>query len=431
MGVKPKFSSNHNEDEEINIEKAIHTHNLHMRFVPLHDNDIDELSNGECTKGCNFDKDNLVPESRGVFDKNIFGTKQQYQCKCNTYTKDECLNVDICPSCNSKIICAYSKNMGHIQLEERQENYIFPNTFFSKILIIPLEYRNYSIGDKGITIHPINEAYSHIISRNNRLKKLKEINADEHVLYNEIKFLEDQIFRLYYSSTDYNQYQGVVCEIYDIIKSALIDVSVNFSASARAIVNLELDDSVCKIPYIMAKELFKPYILNLLLKDGLVRSSKEGIKCIESDKYKTEIKDYFENGLLSVRLYLMSKNEQGKILHLSPVISDYNVIEVSKNNYVDLCTNILDKVKIFVLPKNTNLESDDSPIKFAELELKNFYDLLDQLSVEKANNKAKSKQVKLWIQKTNEDQSIVNSIAFKLITGRRHSNKTHFSIEKI
>ena len=426
LGVKTEFKLKKDTNNNLNIEDIIHSPDLIVQMIPLRDDDIDMLSSGKCVRGCNFDKKTFQPEPGGLFDKNIFGTKDQYHCDCMSYKKAPPINMQVCPHCGHKIVNSYSYRMGHIELEEPQQNYIFPKEIFSKILVIPPKYRNFIINNGKITIRPINDAYSKIISENKAHARKKETCTEELIINYSKESLKRSVGGLYYSSSnyDYNHYQGAICEIYDLVKDALINVPLNYSAASYVIVNLELDEYTCKIPYRIAKELFKPYILNLLHKNGLTSTTKLGEKAIATDKYKSEIIEYFNNDLIPAHMYIMSASEEGKILRLRPIISNNNVIEMSKNNYVDMCIDIGDPATIFALSQNANLESDLNSIKFTDTDIKNFFNFIDLLSVDKATNNAKNEQVQLWIQKLNESPSLVNSIGFKLITGRNQNIQT-------
>lgn len=141
--------------------------------------------------------------------------------------------------------------------------------------MVPLDGGRYATSD-------VNDLYRRVINRNNRLKKLKEINAPDVILRNEKRILQEAVDALIdntvrHSSLSGNQSQRrPLKSLSDNLKSKrglfrqnLLGKRVDYSGRSVIVVGPELKLHQCGLPKHMALELFKPFVVSLLLKREL------------------------------------------------------------------------------------------------------------------------------------------------------------------
>jgi DNA-directed RNA polymerase subunit beta' len=139
--------------------------------------------------------------------------------------------------------------------------------------MVPLDGGRYATSD-------VNDLYRRVINRNNRLKKLQEINAPDVILRNEKRILQEAVDALIdntirYSSVAGNQSQRrPLKSLSDNLKGKrglqnLLGKRVDYSGRSVIVVGPELKLHQCGLPKHMALELFKPFIVSELLKREL------------------------------------------------------------------------------------------------------------------------------------------------------------------
>ena len=153
--------------------------------------------------------------------------------------------------------------------------------------LVPLEGGRFAASD-------LNDLYRRVIIRNNRLKQLMEIKAPDVILRNEKRMLQEAIDSL----LDNSRMQSAVRSgtrrplksLSDALKGKsgrfrqnLLGKRVDYSARSVVVVGPELKLHECGIPKDMAMELFKPKIINELIKRGFTRTPKSA-KIMVDDK---------------------------------------------------------------------------------------------------------------------------------------------------
>jgi len=141
--------------------------------------------------------------------------------------------------------------------------------------MVPLDGGRYATSD-------VNDLYRRVINRNNRLKKLKEINAPDVILRNEKRILQEAVDALIdntirHSSVSGNQSQRrPLKSLSDNLKGKrglfrqnLLGKRVDYSGRSVIVVGPDLKLHQCGLPKHMALELFKPFIVSELLKREL------------------------------------------------------------------------------------------------------------------------------------------------------------------
>ncbi|MBI2065723.1 MAG: DNA-directed RNA polymerase subunit beta' [Candidatus Zambryskibacteria bacterium] len=141
--------------------------------------------------------------------------------------------------------------------------------------MVPLDGGRYATSD-------VNDLYRRVINRNNRLKKLKEIDAPDVILRNEKRILQEAVDALIdnairHSSVSGNQSQRrPLKSLSDNLKGKrglfrqnLLGKRVDYSGRSVIVVGPDLKLHQCGLPKHMALELFKPFIVSELLKREL------------------------------------------------------------------------------------------------------------------------------------------------------------------
>jgi DNA-directed RNA polymerase subunit beta' len=153
--------------------------------------------------------------------------------------------------------------------------------------MVPLDGGRYATSD-------VNDLYRRVINRNNRLKKLKEINAPDVILRNEKRILQEAVDALIdntirHSSVSGNQSQRrPLKSLSDNLKGKrglfrqnLLGKRVDYSGRSVIVVGPELKLHQCGLPKHMALELFKPFIISELLKRELAFNISGARRLIE------------------------------------------------------------------------------------------------------------------------------------------------------
>ena len=141
----------------------------------------------------------------------------------------------------------------------------------------------------------LNELYRRIITRNNRLLKLLQIDAPQLIIRNEKRMLQEAVDTL----ID-NGKRGKVAldgnnrplkSLSDIIKGKqgrfrqnLLGKRVDYSGRSVIVVGPNLKLNQCGLPYEMAIELFQPFIIRELINQGLANNMKVAKNLIQQNE---------------------------------------------------------------------------------------------------------------------------------------------------
>ena len=154
----------------------------------------------------------------------------------------------------------------------------------------------------------LNELYRRIITRNNRLLRLLEIDAPQLIIRNEKRLLQEAVDTL----ID-NGKRGKIAlsannrplkSLSDIIKGKhgrfrqnLLGKRVDYSGRSVIVVGPSLKLNQCGLPYEMAIELFQPFIIRELINQGLANNMKIAKNLIHQNELVIEpvLKDILAN----------------------------------------------------------------------------------------------------------------------------------------
>jgi len=153
--------------------------------------------------------------------------------------------------------------------------------------LVPLDGGRFATSD-------LNDLYRRVINRNNRLKRLLELNAPEIIVRNEKRMLQEAVDVLF----DNGRRGKVVTgpnkrpfkSLSDMLKGKqgrfrqnLLGKRVDYSGRSVIVVGPDLRLHQCGLPKKMALELFKPFIYNKLDEKGLVTTIKSAKKMVERE----------------------------------------------------------------------------------------------------------------------------------------------------
>jgi DNA-directed RNA polymerase subunit beta' len=161
------------------------------------------------------------------------------------------------------------------------------------IPVIPPDLRPLVLLDSGnFATSDLNDLYRRIINRNNRLKKLIDLNAPEVIIRNEKRMLQQAVDALF----DNNRCRRPVLgssnrplkSLTDMIKGKqgrfrenLLGKRVDYSARSVIVVGPELKLHQCGLPKKIALELYQPFIIRKLRERGLADTIKSAKKMLE------------------------------------------------------------------------------------------------------------------------------------------------------
>ncbi len=162
--------------------------------------------------------------------------------------------------------------------------------------LVPLEGGRFATSD-------LNDLYRRVINRNNRLKRLLELNAPEIIIRNEKRMLQESVDALFDNGRRGKVFTGPnrrpLRSLSDMIKGKqgrfrqnLLGKRVDYSGRSVIVVGPELKLHQCGLPKLMALELFRPFIYNKLEQRGYVSTIKSAKKMVE--KQKPEVWDVLE-----------------------------------------------------------------------------------------------------------------------------------------
>ena len=154
--------------------------------------------------------------------------------------------------------------------------------------LVPLDGGRFATSD-------LNDLYRRVINRNNRLKKLIELNAPEIIIRNEKRMLQEAVDALFDNGRHGRPVMGAnnrpLKSLADMLKGKqgrfrqnLLGKRVDYSGRSVIVVGPELKLHECGLPKQMALELFAPFIIKKLREKGFVHSIKGARKMVEHGK---------------------------------------------------------------------------------------------------------------------------------------------------
>jgi DNA-directed RNA polymerase subunit beta' len=153
--------------------------------------------------------------------------------------------------------------------------------------LVPLDGGRFATSD-------LNDLYRRVINRNNRLQKLIMHRAQEVILRNEKRMLQEAVDALFDNGRRSKAIRGrgkrPLKSLSDMLKGKqgrfrqnLLGKRVDYSGRSVIVVGPELKLHQCGLPKAMALELFKPFIIHKLVDKGIAETVKRAKKIVERE----------------------------------------------------------------------------------------------------------------------------------------------------
>src|SRR3989339_90230 len=165
------------------------------------------------------------------------------------------------------------------------------------IPVIPPDLRPMVALDGGrFATSDLNDLYRRVINRNNRLKRLKELDAPEVIARNEKRMLQEAVDALIDNSARHSKtviaatgQKRQLKSIADMLKGKqgrfrqnLLGKRIDYSGRSVIVIGPKLKMYECGLPKTMALELFRPFVISELIKRELVHNVRSANRYIEA-----------------------------------------------------------------------------------------------------------------------------------------------------
>ncbi|MFY9188672.1 MAG: DNA-directed RNA polymerase subunit beta', partial [bacterium] len=173
------------------------------------------------------------------------------------------------------------------------------------IPVIPPELRPMVQLDGGrFATSDLNDLYRRVINRNNRLKRLLELQAPDIIVRNEKRMLQEAVDALIDNGRRGRPVTGpgnrALKSLSDLLKGKqgrfrqnLLGKRVDYSGRSVIVVGPNLDMHQCGLPKEMALELFKPFVMKELVERGHANNIKSAKRMVE--RVREEVWDVLED----------------------------------------------------------------------------------------------------------------------------------------
>ena len=209
------------------------------------------------------------------------------------------------------------------------------------IPVIPPDLRPLVLLESGnFATSDLNDLYRRIINRNNRLKKLVDLNAPEVIIQNEKRMLQQAVDALFDNGRCRRPVLGSsnrpLKSLTDMIKGKqgrfrenLLGKRVDYSARSVIVVGPELKIDQCGLPKKIALELFQPFIIRKFKERGLADTIKSAKRMLE--RRDQEIWDILEEVIHRhpVLLNRAPTLHRMGIQAFEPILVEGNAIKIS------------------------------------------------------------------------------------------------------
>jgi DNA-directed RNA polymerase subunit beta' len=151
--------------------------------------------------------------------------------------------------------------------------------------LVPLDGGRFATSD-------LNDLYRRVINRNNRLKRLLDLNAPDIIVRNEKRMLQEAVDALFDNGRHGRAVTGAgnrpLKSMSDMLKGKsgrfrqnLLGKRVDYSGRSVIVIGPDLLLNQCGLPKKMALVLFEPFIIRRLKEMGLVHTVRSAKKMIE------------------------------------------------------------------------------------------------------------------------------------------------------
>lgn len=331
------------------------------------------------------------------------------------------------------------------------------------IPVLPPEIRPMVQLDGGrYAASDLNDLYRRIINRNNRLKKMIEMNSPEIILRNEKRMVQEAVDALIdngkrgkpstgSSGKELKSLSAMLKGKQGRFRQNLLGKRVDYSGRSVIVVGPTLKLYQCGLPKEMALELFKPFVMRQLVEKGISTNIKTAKKDVE--RAKTEVWDILEDVIKDHPVLLNRAPTlhrlgiqafepilvEGKALKLHPLVcsafnADFDGDQMAV--HVPLSIEAQTEARFLMLSTNNILKlSDGKPIlsPTQDMVIGSYY-----LTIEKPDAKGTGKifmsadEAKMaYANKEIELQSKIFVRVTKEIDGQKYSKRLHTTVGRI
>jgi len=233
-------------------------------------------------------------------------------------------------------------------LTSLNNNDIRPEWMIMEVIpIIPPDLRPMVALDGGrFATSDLNDLYRRVINRNNRLKRLLDLDAPEVICRNEKRMLQEAVDALIDNNARHSKtvlaatgQKRQLRSLADILKGKqgrfrqnLLGKRVDYSGRSVIVVGPSLNIDECGLPKRMALELFKPFVMSEIIKREYAHNVRSASRFIESEH--EEVWDILEDMIKTSRVLLNRaptlhrlgiqafhpRLVEGKAIHLHPLV---------------------------------------------------------------------------------------------------------------
>jgi DNA-directed RNA polymerase subunit beta' len=260
------------------------------------------------------------------------------------------------------------------------------NMILDVVPVIPPDLRPMVQLDGGrFAASDLNDLYRRVINRNNRLKRLLDLDAPAIIVNNEKRMLQESVDALFDNGRRGRPVTGrggrPLKSLAEALKGKqgrfrqnLLGKRVDYSGRSVIVVDPHLKLHQCGLPSTMALELFKPFVMRRLVELGKVENIKGAKRAI--DRGQRDVWDVLEE-VITDRLVLLNRAPtlhrlsiqafepvlvEGKAIHLHPLVcapfnADFDGDQMSV--HVPLSTQAQTEARVLMLSAN-NLRSPAS-----------------------------------------------------------------------
>jgi DNA-directed RNA polymerase subunit beta' len=260
------------------------------------------------------------------------------------------------------------------------------NMILDVIPVIPPDLRPMVQLDGGrFAASDLNDLYRRVINRNNRLKRLLDLDAPAIIVNNEKRMLQEAVDALFDNGRRGRPVTGrggrPLKSLAEALKGKqgrfrqnLLGKRVDYSGRSVIVVDPQLKLHQCGLPKTMALELFKPFVMRRLVELGKVENIKGAKRAI--DRVAPAVWDVLDE-VIKDRLVLLNRAPtlhrlsiqafepvlvEGKAIHLHPLVcapfnADFDGDQMSV--HVPLSTEAQTEARVLMLSSN-NLRSPAS-----------------------------------------------------------------------
>ena len=260
------------------------------------------------------------------------------------------------------------------------------NMILDVVPVIPPDLRPMVQLDGGrFAASDLNDLYRRVINRNNRLKRLLDLDAPAIIVNNEKRMLQESVDALFDNGRRGRPVTGrggrPLKSLAEALKGKqgrfrqnLLGKRVDYSGRSVIVVDPQLKLHQCGLPSTMALELFKPFVVRRLVELGKVENIKGAKRAI--DRGMPAVWDVLEE-VIQDRLVLLNRAPtlhrlsiqafepvlvEGKAIHLHPLVcapfnADFDGDQMSV--HVPLSTQAQTEARVLMLSSN-NLRSPAS-----------------------------------------------------------------------